>query len=157
MHLHFTNTTQADTLLVNEALQPGEREREVGRSIFGAFVRVFMLLCWSHTPYNLVWGPFLFCCLSLCFNVCGHRELSSDTVQVPRHLLRMKPPSPFSTYCICWHPPVNFDPVLSFFLCVFFKMKLNPIHVIKKCWVFPLFLEYVFLRGEQMALETDIS
>lgn len=29
--------------------------------------------------------------------------------------------------------------------------------LLKKCWVFPFFLVYVFLRGEQMALETDIS
>lgn len=54
--------------------------RDVGRSIFGTFVCVCVLLCWSHTPYNLLLGSFLFSCLSLCFNVCGHRGLSSDTV-----------------------------------------------------------------------------
>lgn len=126
----------------------------MGRSIFGALC-VFVRFYVGVTLHIIYFWVLFYSRLSLCFNVCGHRELSSDNVQVPGHLLRMNPLLHLVLFVSVWYPPVNFDPNLSFIL--FFNMKLNPIRVIKKCCVFPLFLVYVFLRSEQMALETDIS
>lgn len=69
--LHFTNTIQVD-IRQGMRLYSRERQRDVGRSIFGAFVPVCVLLCWSYTPYNLIWGSFLF---SVCLFQClwAHR------------------------------------------------------------------------------------
>lgn len=67
-HLHFTNTIQVDTVQRMRLLSR-EIERDVGRSIFGAFVCVCVLLSWSYTPYSLVWGSFLFSCLYVSMSV----------------------------------------------------------------------------------------
>lgn len=59
LHLHLTNPIQVD-IVQRMRLFSRETERDVGRSIVGAFVCVCVLLCWSYTPYNLVRGSFLF-------------------------------------------------------------------------------------------------
>lgn len=105
---------------MTEALQQGERERDVGRSIFGALVCVCVLLCWSHTPYNLLLGSFfvllfvtLFQCLWAQKTILLHCADTRTPSENETHSL-------FSTFVSVWYFPVNLDPNLSGFLLFLF-------------------------------------
>lgn len=123
-----------------------ERKREVGRSIFTACVCVCMLYVGVtlHKIYFWVLFSSLVC---LCVSV------SVGTENYPQTLCTYQDTSWELTPLLClalfvsvWYSSVNFDPNLSFFSSFFFKIKLNPIHVIKKMLGIPSLFSICFLK-----------